>query len=184
MTAPTSSADNDKLISGFRALVLAQLPQFFYAGVWEYKVTAATSSTIDGVPTDDAIPMPSVQGIPFKPSLLGEGVTPTVGSLALLMFANMDPTRPYVVSFNEPAQIATVDATATLNLGPSAAAVKLAGGGPSVGRVGDTVSVTFTMGDAEKIVPTVGGVAGTCALSLPITLTGTITSGSGKVTSG
>ena len=78
----------------------------------------------------------------------------------------------------------TIDASAEVDVGPSAAAVNLAGGGQAVGRVGDKVSVTFTLADAALILAPPGTGGGPCSMLNPITLTGTITAGSSKVAAG
>ena len=71
----------------------------------------------------------------------------------------------------------------SITVGQAGCAVALSGGGAKVGRVGDSVSVTFTTGDAAKISAPSGG--GACsAPSGSFTITGTITGGSPNVTSG
>jgi hypothetical protein len=73
-------------------------------------------------------------------------------------------------------------AAGSVQVGLAGATITLGGGGAAVGRVGDAVSVTLTTADALEFVSPSGG--GGCVLSAPLTLTGMITGGSSKVTSG
>lgn len=69
-------------------------------------------------------------------------------------------------------------------VGNAGATVELSGGGAAVGRVGDQVQVTFTVADGLNLIAP-GGSGGPCTVpGGAFTLTGTITAGSPKVTSG
>lgn len=182
MSQPVDPSSLDRIMQSLRAIIQAEMFQVPYLGLYEYTIQAATSSTVDGTPTDTSIPMPSVTGVPLRSSVLGATATPTVGGRCLIMFVGGDPTRPICVSTDPIPVIATVDASSAVNVGPSATAVVLAGGGPAVGRVGDVVHVTFTLLDASAITANLS--TGICSITAPLTLTGTITSGSSKVSSG
>ena len=146
LAVPTSK---DRIMAGLRAIIRAQSPNSIYSGFWEYTITACTSTTIDCIPVvtnaKSPPPVPSQRGIPFKSSLLGETVTPTVGNTCVLVFLNQDPSRPRIISIDPIPVIATVDATATVNIGPSAALVALAGGaepvalGPPVATLAEAI---------------------------------------------
>lgn len=128
MTQPLTPTVSDRLLTAVRSIIRAQFPQFDYAGTFEYSVQAATSSSVDCSPTDTTLPLPSLVGIPMRSGLLGESVTLTVGNRCLVQFVNRDPSRPIIVGGDPIPVTSTVDATETLDLGPSSTAVNIAGG--------------------------------------------------------
>jgi hypothetical protein len=173
----------DRLLDSFRALVRAEFPALTFLGIYEYTVQSSSSATVDLVPTVTSIGLPVLTGVALRASVLGELVTgAAVGALALIEFVNGDPTRPICVSLSSPAQTATVDATGTLTLGPSAQSIELAGGLAPVARQGDAVTVYLGTG-TTPISGTIDGATsffGTITFAGPAT--GIIVAGNPKVT--
>jgi len=146
----------DRAMRAFRALTRAEDPARDYRGIWEYSVERADSKTFDGTPTSSDFPLPSLVGVPYRPSLAGSSCVPTKGTLVYVAFANADASRPVVLAFGPTVpSSATVDATGTLAVGPSAALTQLGSGsepvapGSELGRVvryGDPVMVGVATG--------------------------------------
>jgi hypothetical protein len=126
MSDPTT---NDRTLDAFRLLVRNEDPVRTYQGLHEYAVQRADASTFDGAPTDpDYSPALPTQ-VPYRPALAGSSCVPTVGTLAYVMFANSNPSKPVLVAFGPTLPTsATVDATGIVEIGPTAEAVHLAGG--------------------------------------------------------
>lgn len=183
LVPPTSF---DRLLSAFRALVRAEDPNRAYRGIYEYRVGAVTTTTADVSPTDSSLPLPSILRVPLAHSLLGEAVLLTVGTTCLLGFVNGDPARPVLIGVTANAdqtpQNTTVDATAAMKLGPSATSVAIAGAGSPVARLGDQVMVFLP--PSLPVTGTLSGSAFTGTITVTNPITGSITGGSSKATSG
>ncbi len=82
----------ERLLVNLRALIRAEMSQFSYAGVWEYTIVSATTTTVDA--TSDHATMPALTKVPMMAGLLGEVVLPTPGAKCRIRFVNNDPTRP------------------------------------------------------------------------------------------
>ncbi len=118
--------------------------------------------------------MPNLQNVVLWPGPSGAWATPPNGAAVRVRYVAADPGQPEVYGL-DPANPPT--------------SVTVAGGGPAIGRVGDSCKVTFTVAD---FTPLVAGLL--CAGSgspptvapgaQPFDITGTITGGSSKVTSG
>lgn len=172
----------DRLIASIRAVIRAEVPALTFAGLYSYTVQTASGATVEAAPTDTTLGLPSISGLALSPSILGETMaSAAIGAVALVQFVNGDPARPVVVSLSLPSTNATIDATGTLALGPSAALVTLAGGTAPVARQGDAVTVYLDPGPAS-VNGTVGGApfVGTIVFVGPAT--GIITGGQPKVT--
>jgi hypothetical protein len=157
---PPSPTLYDRLLVALRALVRDMDPRRDYRGVFEYQIVAATSSTVDATPTDTSVGLPSVSKALLRPSILGESVTPSTGSLCLIAFINCDPTRPICVGVLPKPVSATVDASATLTLGPSSASVNI-GPTPAPLAKGIATATGFTAMAAGAT--TLAGLAATSA---------------------
>lgn len=88
----STSVATERLRTDLRSIIRQEIAALTYMGVWEYTIVAATSSTVDATPTNSSMPL--LTSVPMQPSLLGEVVTPTVGSKCRIWFVNGDPTRP------------------------------------------------------------------------------------------
>jgi hypothetical protein len=143
MTGPVAPTAADRLLAAVRAIIRAEVPTFTYAGTYEYSVQGSSGTTVDLSPVDTSISLPSMTGLPVKPSILAEVVGGIqAGQLALVQFVNADPTRPVVVSLEMPSQTATLDATQTTTLGSnSTVSVALAAGTAPIARQGDMITV-------------------------------------------
>jgi hypothetical protein len=156
----------DRLLSAFRELVRAELPQLLYLGVWEYSVTSATSSTFSGRATSTSFPLPDLVDVAMRPGIAGATFTPAVGSLVLVTFANANPARPVVVAWDATVPTGTeIDSDGVVKLGESATRVELASG----------TTILSAGGEARHVVcygdilagPVSTGVPYTIALAVP-----------------
>lgn len=148
----------------FGDLVRASLPFLRYLGRHLYLVQGVSgTSSVDARPVDPLAGLPDIVGAPLLPGLLGEQVTPEVGSRCLVEFISADPTRP-IVTGGDP------DHPPTL--------AKLAGGGKGVARQDDEVTITSAQLAAAVMV------AGTTPVTITNPLRCSITSSSTKVQSG
>jgi hypothetical protein len=186
----------DKLAS--TAAAREGLPDARYLACWSYSVTSATETTFSGRALSPRCPQPDLPTIPNMPGIPGTLLKPKVGSIVGVMFLDGDPAQPRVVSWDQnTAVLVTVDATTLLKLGPSSAAVQIAGGGPAVHRVGDfgqagTLTGAGALGYSGPNGGT-GSITGSVTISAVVypvvfagsaSLTTAATTGSGKVTSG
>jgi hypothetical protein len=125
--------------------------------------------------------------VPLRAGPEGGVSTPTTGNLCYVRFVNGDPARPIVVGNQPIVQTATLDATDTVNVGPSVSnAVVLAAGVSPVARMGDAVTVYFPPGGIiatgliTQLPPASGSFTG--ALTVVTPATGIVTTGQPKVT--
>lgn len=145
MSIPNAPTVLDRLWKNMRALIRAEFPRFDYSGISEYAVVAisADGSAADVAPTDTTLPLPGMIKVPLRASLLGEVVNLRVGSQCLVAFINQDPTRPMVIGADPIPVKATVDASAELDIGPTATVVKLGLGAKPVAALGDLAGGIF-----------------------------------------
>lgn len=140
-------------MASLRALVIRIVADAFPALAYGYPRTYVVQAVrADG--RLDLSPLPDAVGLPELPAvepwtLGGAAVTPSPGAEVVIAFRDADPTRPVVVGYAQaPAAGGTsplaslpsalrLDAFALVEVGPSASAVELAGGGDGVARVGD-----------------------------------------------
>jgi len=182
----------DRIMRALREIIWAETANIRFFGRYEYSVHASSGTlpgpvTIDATPTDPTIKLPPVTKCPVYPGLLGEGVdTVPQGTLVRVMFVNGVRSRPEIVGIGSVSADATVDATGTLKLGPSAGTVSVAGGGPAAARQADSVLVYFpplmqlsgVVGTGPSALPFVG------ILSVPTPGIGSIQTGSAKTNIG
>jgi hypothetical protein len=147
----------DRLLDALRALVREQLPRLTYLGVYEYTVQRATETTVDASPAS-TLSLPALTSVSLSPGILAQLVTPAAtGARCRIRFVNGDPMRPICVGVDAAPVDATVDATGTLALGPSAAAVTLAGGSAPIARDGHAVTILLPPGALVGVLTPPGG---------------------------
>lgn len=175
---PADPINVDRLLYLFRRLVRLQDPRQTFRGIYEFVVVnvASDGTTIDGTLMDATVPLPGITKIALRLPIMT--ATLTVGSRCLVTFINGDPTRGIVISGDPIPVKASLDASTEVDIGASAAIVNLAGGGPAVGRVGDTISISPAQFAAA--VPVSSG--NPVTISAP--MLGKISAGSLKVNSG
>lgn len=163
----------DRFMSAIRALIRSELPRLKFLGTWEYSVSGVNGdSTVNAAPTDADAGLPALNNLSIVSGPEGGTSAPTPGNLCYVRFINGDPTRPVIVGNQALVRTSTFDATETVNVGPSADTVVLAGGDAPVARDGDAVAVYFGT-------PGVGlSIQGTFQIGTPTTagaFSGTIT---------
>lgn len=149
--APT---ERGGLLAAFERLLGRLTRRVDYLGLYPARVVAQRADgTLDLVP--DSPRVAPCQGVPYR-TLRGLSVDVPAGARVLLGYEGGDPSRPYALAWE------IGDATS----------VRVNGGTRSAARDGDSVSVTIPAG--AVLVSSPGGPIPSPA---PITLTGTITSG-------
>lgn len=138
----------DRDYSALQALIESELPPLAYMGLWEYGVTSVNADgSVNGEPTTDLVPLPSLNMVPARSLAIGGVGTPKVGTLFLVEFRNIDGRSYGFVSVDAVAQTATVDATDTVSVGPTAAnPVALGPASAEVARAGDAAFVYWPVG--------------------------------------
>ena len=164
-------------LSAFRALFDQLDPGRKFAGMWEYRIVAQQGERLNLQAIRVSTGMPDLQHVMVRPGVAGTKAQHTLGARVVVGFVDRDPSRPVVLAFEDAEGAGFLPTSLAINASTS---IALAGGGAAVGRVGDSVSVTFTTADAALI----NSPTGACSTLSPITLTGQITAGSPKVTSG
>lgn len=156
-----------------------ELERLTFLGVYEYTVQRAAAGTVDAVPSS-SLPLPPVTGAPLVSSLLGQAVTPAAtGATCRIRFVNGDPSRPVCTGLGAPSADATIDASGTLSLGPSAQRVTLAGGSLPLSRDGDAATIFLPPGTLIGIVTPPGSPPVTVGLLTVLSaVTGIISGGS------
>lgn len=149
-------------MEAIRAIVRAELEPYKLAGTFQYGITGVHGEppdvTIDAEPSDGSLGLPALVKVPCQPSISGITSIPKTGINCTVEFLNRSPTQPVITGVD------------SLGLNP-------------VARVGDQVTVFI-----PPLVPFVGvsPIIGTFAAFITILnpVTGTITTGSGKVDTG
>lgn len=132
-------------------IVANAFPSILYGYPRSYIVAATNADkTIDLVPPPTSPELRELQHVP-QWSLGGSLVTPLVGALVLVSFRDADDRQPVVLGWapGVPSEVLH-DAADLLELGPSATAIELAGGGPAVVRVGDAIAAGYLIQDAAN----------------------------------
>ncbi len=91
----TGPSERDRMLGDFRAIVRQETTKYALAGMWTYKIVSATNKTVDAMPLLKDL-VPPVKDCPMLPGLVGEEVTPAPGSTCYIVFADLDPSKPFV----------------------------------------------------------------------------------------
>lgn len=86
----------DRLLGALNAIIARKVAPTRFYGRYEYRISNPSETTIDGTPTDDAIGLPDLQGVPIEADSIALYVPPDDG-LCHVMFVNGDPSRPSCV---------------------------------------------------------------------------------------
>jgi hypothetical protein len=162
---------------GLAKIVARQAPSQALAGTHTYRVDVVTDEgRCDLTAVEDDMPSP-LQRVDQWPGIGGAVVIPKVGTQALVVFRDNRKDRPVIVAFQPLRQTGGKPDETRVD----GDLVKIAGtSGLAVARVGDTVNCgyfTIGIGPAYALVPS-------DVLDLTaVQITGTITTGSPKVTS-
>lgn len=84
-----------------RRLVLALLPELRWAGVYEYRIVQQHSERLDLQPVLSSLGLPDLPLVRVRPGIPGAKADHKLGALVLVAFANRDPARPVIVSFDD-----------------------------------------------------------------------------------
>jgi len=170
MSEPIEPTLNDRLMTAIRAIIRSEMPQFTYAGTYEYNCNGINGDgTVNGTPVDSSVPLPGLNYIPVRAPSTGGTSKPATGNKMLIRFVNCDPTRPICVGCDAIVNTAPVDATQPVTIGPSVKNAVMIGPGAEApaARMSDALVIYFP---TTPMVVSVGAVA---ALS-PGVVTGSI----------
>lgn len=112
----------DRVLGTLRTIIRHEIRALTFAGVWEYQVTssqvdAAGRTLVDGLPLAPGATLPPLRSTEVRPGVPGLSCVPAPGSRVLVAFANQDPARPVVVSFDSsPGTSATITASETAGI--------------------------------------------------------------------
>jgi hypothetical protein len=162
MTQPVT----DRLRDSMAGINAALSPRQVYMGIWEYSVISAQPGppvvidcTVVDAETSAHLPT-QLTGLKLWPGPSGGVAVPPPGSIVRIGFVNYDPTKPYVAGL-DPDKIplqATLDASVSVAVGPSAPIVTLAGGGHPI-ALADVLDNFIKVFVTWVPVPTDGGAA-------------------------
>lgn len=128
----TDTTTDDRIQDQLRHIIRDELARYGFAALVEYVVQAGTPDSADLQIADPSTGWPSLLTVPMFPGLLGEKVTPTPGTHAVVAFLNGDPTRFRLMHLDGIPLLATIDASTFVKIGagalPAARAGDLAAG--------------------------------------------------------
>jgi len=84
------------MLAPFTQIVQKEIAPLRFFGRYEYTITDASTSTIDGMPTDSDLGLPDLQNVPIRADSISS-YTPPIGAACEVMFTNGLPTRPVCV---------------------------------------------------------------------------------------
>lgn len=165
------------------AIVSEEIPKLALTGAHSYRVVKVYSSGRCDLEAVKKGPPASIPSVDHWTGIAGGEAHPAVGSLVVVTFLDGEKNAPMIGAYQplrvdggKPDEV-TIDGK-VMKIGPTATSIEIAGTGPAAARVGDEVTLS-----GIKVTSPPGG--GVCSIDPgPSLLTGTITSGSTKVTIG
>lgn len=97
-----SSPRTSRRLEALRRIFEALFPDLKYRGVFEFRVVTQTGERLNLQPVRAATGLPDLEQVPVRPGMAGQRATVTLGERVLVAFADADPSRPQVVSHEEP----------------------------------------------------------------------------------
>jgi len=131
------AAQADRLSAALTRLVRYAAPRT-YLGIYEYRVVAQSGNVLDVAPVEASIGLPPMQQVSLRPGIPGASATVKVGSRVLVSFVNGQPSRPFVMAFEDPDGQGFVSPLLSIE----ADAVELADAVAAVLRDGELVNIT------------------------------------------
>lgn len=137
-----------QLAVAFRKLVQLFTRHTRFFGVYEYRVEAFNGGYVDLRPARKTNGLPPLTSIELRSGHPGGTAEPQEGSSVLVAFADGEPTRPVVISYEGQAgngylpSDATIDAGSVLQVGPSSDEVNLGAAAGRVLRSGEKVFIS------------------------------------------
>jgi|HubBroStandDraft_3_1064219.scaffolds.fasta_scaffold36538_2 hypothetical protein len=117
-----TDATSDRLLGPLHSIIDQRMSTSRFYGRYRYTISNPTITTVDAVPVDPTIGLPSLNGVPLDSDSISTYIPPS-GQECHIMFADGKPTMPRVV---------WTAGTATV--------VNVLGGGVPVARQGDQVT--------------------------------------------
>lgn len=102
-------ADVDRMTASLRELILSEIPQLHFLGVYSYVVIESDGQMVTGRPANSGLGIPPLVKIPLRAGVAGMRCKPKPGTLLAVGFLDSDPTQPYISGgFEQPAVSAPV----------------------------------------------------------------------------
>ncbi len=89
-------------VTAIGKIVEALFPWLHYCATYEFRVVTQTGNRLNLQPVRVASGMNDLALVPVRPGVAGTKSQHTLGSLVLVTFADHDPSRPQVTSFDDP----------------------------------------------------------------------------------
>lgn len=89
-------------LAAIERIVLGLFPELRYRGAYEYRVVTQSGERLNLQPVRSATGMPDLKGVPVRPGMAGLKCKVLLGSLVVVQFLDVDPSRPVVTGFDAP----------------------------------------------------------------------------------
>lgn len=89
----------DRAWRSLARIIRAETLQYLYAGTFEYQVIDGSGGYLDVRPVNASLGLPTLGNVPVRVGMMGARGTPASSSTVYVAFVNLDPTRPYIDSF-------------------------------------------------------------------------------------
>lgn len=89
----------DRAWRSIARIVRAETIPFLYSGQFEYQVIDGSGGYLDVRPVNASLGLPTLGNVPVRVGVMGARGTPASSTTVYVAFTNMDPTRPFICSF-------------------------------------------------------------------------------------
>ena len=102
-------SDADRMTASLRELVLAELPQLHFLGVYGYVVIESDGEVVTCRPSNPGLGVPALVKIPLRAGVAGMRCKPKTSTRLAVGFLDGDPRQPYIAGgFEQPTVTAPV----------------------------------------------------------------------------
>ena len=126
-------------VEALRSIVRSLLGEYRWKGVYEYRIVAQDGRRLTLQPARTTTGLPNLRRVRVRMGVPGVDADHRTGSLVLVSFVDGDPSRPVVVSFDDPESPGFLPPTLRLQAGTK---LVLQDGAGRVLREGDTLSLS------------------------------------------
>ncbi len=96
-------SDSDRMTAALREIILGELPQLNFLGVYGYTVLESDGETVTCRPANAALALPALVRIQLRSGVAGMRCKPATGTRLVVGFIDGDPAQPYVAGgFEQP----------------------------------------------------------------------------------
>lgn len=155
-----AAATEGRLLRAIRAIVRGLTARYRFHGLYRYRVVNMSVDRVELQAIRKLARLPDILPVTMFPGVSGAWAKLRPGATVLVTFIEGDPTLPIVTHFEPkggdgfvPLEL-LVDAKDKMELGPSCALIKVAGGGPAAARTDDATadgSISVASVDASGV---------------------------------